>query len=52
MNETTWALLIGVLLLVAGFISKKKTGKVDGLSVGMGIVIMLLAFHVVPFLKY
>ncbi len=52
MNQTIFALIIGIFLLFAGFVSKKKTGKTDKLSVGMGIVIILLAFHVVPFLSY
>ncbi len=52
MNQTIFALIIGIFLLFAGFVSKKQTGKTDKLSVGMGIVIILLAFHVVPFLSY
>jgi len=52
MNESTFAIIIGILLLFAGFISKKKSGKTDALSIGMGIFIILLAIHAFPFLSY
>ncbi|MFC6181333.1 hypothetical protein [Lactiplantibacillus daowaiensis] len=52
MGESTFAIMIGILLIFAGYLSKKKRGKTDALSVGMGIFIILLAIHAFPFLSY
>ncbi|VDG20858.1 hypothetical protein [Lactiplantibacillus mudanjiangensis] len=52
MNERTFAIMIGILLIFAGYLNKKKRGKTDSLSVGMGIFIILLAVHAFPFLSY
>ncbi|MBQ0835009.1 hypothetical protein [Lactiplantibacillus pentosus] len=52
MHESIFAGMIGILLLFAGFISKKKTGKTDMLSIGMGVIIILLSMHAVPFVTY